>query len=306
MKLRHLALAATGNYVPHAATMLKSLLANTPDAPLCVHFMHDAGFAANQRRLLESMLAAHGATLHCMDLSDGVPASVPLVSHYPAPAWFRVLLPELLPEVERLLYLDVDLVVVDSLAPLWETDLEGNMVAAVTNVYAHEPAMTQALGLPEPSRYFNSGVMLMDLAEMRRERIGEQIFSFATAYPDLVRFADQDPLNALLHGRRLHLPLRYNVQTPCYQPGLPLVVSEAEVVAALASPAVVHFSSQKWKPWHILCDHPMRPLYDRYRRQTPWPRFIPDGATPRLLLMRVLPPPLARFVRRAARMLVPA
>src|SRR5437879_3158835 len=78
--------------------------------------------------------------------------------------WYRIFLPELLPELDRVLYLDADVIVVDSLIPLWNVDLSEDYLAAVTNVFqaahVHRPV---ELGLAGPRAYFNSGVMVLNL-----------------------------------------------------------------------------------------------------------------------------------------------
>ncbi len=66
--------------------------------------------------------------------------------------WYRIFLPDLLPEVDRILFLDADLLALDSLAPLWETDLSEHYLAAVTNVFQADHLFRPAqLGL-RPAR----------------------------------------------------------------------------------------------------------------------------------------------------------
>ena len=83
-------------------------------------------------------------------------------------------MPELLPEVERVLYLDVDTLALDDLAPLWRTDLGDAYVGAVTNVFQPDHLFHAAeLGI-RPEDYFNSGVLLLDLAALRRDGCAER------------------------------------------------------------------------------------------------------------------------------------
>lgn len=285
----HVACAATGSYVPHTATMLVSLLSHEHGCKVCVHFLHDADFSDVQRQQTKLLLKRFDAELNCIQADKFLPAGLPIIPRFSPAAWFRLLLPDFLPQCNRVIYLDSDMVVLDSLLPVWETELDGHPLAAVSDASKRALRMARTLSLAHDCHYFNSGVMLMDLACMRAEGIPAQLMDLAQANPELVFFADQDPLNRLLHKRRVVLPLRYNLQATCIVDG-PRAWSlpDKEVRTAVAHPAVVHFNDH-WKPWHYRCKHPLRGLYAEYRSKTPWPGFELEGRTPKDVLLRLLP-----------------
>src|SRR4029077_14814785 len=103
-----------------------------------------------------------------------------------------VLLPQLLGDLGRVLYLDSDLIVTGPLDELWSTDLVAHPLAAVTNpLYpGMSTAFFRVLGLPTETAYFNSGVMLIDLEDWRRNHRTEDVLRFverlasATDWPD--------------------------------------------------------------------------------------------------------------------------
>jgi lipopolysaccharide biosynthesis glycosyltransferase len=189
--------------------------------------------------------------------------------------YYRLLLPELLDApVEKVLYLDCDLVVKDSLLPLWEMPLGDRPVAAVA-----EPHFSrhEALGLPGGAPYFNSGVMLINLSAWRQLRVTEQCIGFLQAHPDKIEFWDQDALNVVLAGNWLPLHPRWNQQTIHFEPQkhrFPL--DEPVLAACLAHPAIIHYSA-KFKPWHDWCDHPRKGEYYHYLAATEWKNFTPGG-----------------------------
>jgi lipopolysaccharide biosynthesis glycosyltransferase len=205
-------------------------------------------------------------------------------------AWCRVFLPELLTNLDKVVYLDSDLIVTDSLVPLWETDISGHLLAAVTNpLYPFMPDWpTQVLGLPDRRQYFNSGVLLMNLASMRTAGCTEELRRYARNHPDN-RCPDQDALSALFHSWRLPLHPRWNVQTTLFDlPASLLPFSPAQVQEALEAPAVIHFIGP-FKPWQYLCRHPLQQLYFDHLEQTPWPVRPLEGRTPVNVLLRPLP-----------------
>ena len=166
----HVACAAEGQaYVAHSAVMLHSLLDHSDGLAIEVHYLHGPRFDRSDARLLRSMVEGGGGSIEFLEVPDADVAALPVTDQFTKAMWYRIFLPELLPQLDRVLYLDADTLIVDSLAPLWATDLEGAYLAAVTNVFqsnhVHRPA---ELGLAGPHVYFNSGVLLMNLADMRR------------------------------------------------------------------------------------------------------------------------------------------
>ena len=121
--------------------------------------------------------------------------------------YLRLLIPDLLPDdVERVLYVDSDVVVVRDLSPLWSVDFEQLAVYAVEN-FSHPtfatalPEAVSGIGASPETPYFNSGVLLMNLRVWREEGISEQVNAFLRDRPDLITWGDQDALNLAIAGR---------------------------------------------------------------------------------------------------------
>ncbi len=268
------ACACDRGYLAHCATMLASLL-ESASRPVRAHLLVGADIDRNDLGLVADQMRGGGGELVVHEVRDDRIAALKTTATFPTAHWYRVALPDLLAEADRVLYLDCDLLVLDDLTDLWKTDLEGNLLAAVTNVFPSregEAKLCSALSI-RPGEYFNTGVLLMDLAAMRREGAGERVLAFAEANHDLLFLPDGDALNAILASRRLRLDPRWNCLTGTLR--LPwsadLYGSEA-VAAAREGAAIRHFEgSGANKPWHPGADEADRALYLRYRALTPWP-----------------------------------
>ena len=168
----HISCAAEGEYVAHSAAMIHSVLEHADGRRLCVHYLHGPRFASRAAELLTGMVETGGGSISFLEVPDREVAGLPVLPQFTQAMWYRIFLPELLPGVDRVLYLDADTIAVDSLSPLWEVPLGDSYLAAVTNVFQpnhfHRPAQ---LGLPGPKVYFNSGVLLMNLDQMRARRL---------------------------------------------------------------------------------------------------------------------------------------
>lgn len=172
---------------------------------------------------------------------------LPTNARIPVAAYFRLLIPELVNETaERALYLDCDLVVTADIGALWNARLDGAVLAAVRDPGADRTNRT-SLGLSASHFYFNSGVLLIDLAAWRREKITESALDFLTRFPGrAVRNHDQDVLNACLDGRVVYLSPHWNFMP--YLRGTREHAEYAAIESGETSPHIVHFAG-KSKPW---------------------------------------------------------
>jgi len=254
--------------------MLHSLCTNARSLPVHVHVM-DGGLPNEARAYLRRVVEAHRQQIDFIRIDVARLQHLHLAEWFTPANYYRMLLPELLPQLPRVLYLDADIVVTDDLAPLWQASLGDFELGAIPNVLHPKNPQDHVrnLGLAGPRDYLNSGVLLMDLDRMRRTEMTRRLLEFAGAHPKLMLYADQDAFNGLLRGRWQRLPPRFNLQTtmlevePSQQP-----LEPRELADALARPAVIHYMGW-WKPWRLWSNHPLRGLYRKYFRELPRPVY---------------------------------
>lgn len=288
----HIACSADANYLPHAATLIQSLAASNPPDRLSVNLVHDGSVSTKQRDALMANCEQLGITLACLQPSPTEISELPPAGRFSKLIWSRLLLPELLPDVDRVLYVDADTVVLHALDPLFTTPLEGQPLAAARAPTTVEGIRNLAnLGLSPDFAYFNSGVLLMDLAEMRSENLSERIFRCARDRGASFRFPDQDALNLVCEERWQALHPRWNALASFFLGDSPQGSSnDLEYLEARTSPAILHFEgSALAKPWHARCLHPHREVYRQYRDRTPWPIECLEGESFTASMLRGLP-----------------
>lgn len=286
----HVACAADAAYLPHAAAMLRSLLSRHPGAT--THLLHGAALPAADIGRLRAMCESAGGALCAHTIADAAVAGLAEMDRIPRAMWYRLFLPDLLADVDRVLYLDCDVLVMDDLDPLWATDFGDRLLACVSNVF-ERGAETRArdLGLASPGQYFNSGVMLLNLRAWRAQDTTREVLRIARS--QRLVWPDQDALNLALAGRWLPLHPRWNCQNSLFFLDQARDVFGAPVVReATTHPAILHFEGGELaKPWHYLCKHPRRAEYFRQRAATPWPEVAVEGRTALNRLLRGLPSP---------------
>lgn len=212
-------------------------------------------------------------------------------------AFSRLLVSDLLPGMlQRLIYLDGDIVVEEDLENLWCTDLKGNTLGAVQDYAAPYVSSRfgvsswKDLGLDARAPHFNAGVLLIDFARWRAQDVGERALKYLERYGQQARIAEQETLNVVLRDEWLRLDPRWNQmhstfsfsewsETPFKE------FMRAHIDGVKQQPYIVHYTSRS-KPWMSSCRHPLRHRYEYYLKESGWKSALappPDFPEPGFL-----------------------
>ena len=243
-----LAIAFTPNYFVPAATMLRSLLdASTGDFEVICLVTEEI-----PERMQEKLLRVGEGRMYFRYLPlKGRLEGIYTDPRYTEAASFRLLLPELLPEFDRIVYIDCDVIARQDIGRLYrETDLGDKWLGVVFEAPIERQAERfRALGC-DPMRYFNSGFLLMNLARMREEKVSEKLLE-ACRVPYL-EFPDQDALNQVCQGHVLPLSPLYNgIRTffiPKYRPDFERQYGK-DFWDDVQKHATIHYTGGK--PWQL-------------------------------------------------------
>lgn len=302
----HIACASNAGYLPHVAALMESLAASNRPADLRLHLLHDDSVTPALGQELLRAAERLGLSLRLLSPPPGLIRELPPAGQrYPALIWYRILLPELLASQERVLYLDADTLVLQDLHPLWRTELGESFLAAVPQQRdMHGGEHLAGHGLATDPRYFNSGVLLMDLRRMREEGFLQRITVIGGRLGGEVPFPDQDAYNLACAGRWRALHPRWNAFASLFLSGgvADFAADDLIYAEAVASPAILHFEGSIFaKPWHYRCVHPHRALYRAYRERSPWPLVTLDGSNLKSRLLGLLPVQQQLFLGRLRR-----
>lgn len=191
-------------------------------------------------------------------------------------AYFRLFMLKLLPDdLDKILYFDCDIIVNSSLKDLWNKHFPSHIaLMAVEDDGRNAIKGPVRLGYSPADSYFNTGMLFLDLVNLRSYISHEMILNYIFQNTDRILFHDQDVLNALLHDKKQFLPLTYNVLEANYIKGHDLGTLYRQEATCLKSPVVIHFSGPI-KPWHIECKHPYKKIFYKYLGLTPYKDFQP-------------------------------
>jgi len=258
--------AAYGRF---AHTAVESVLDNHGSEDLTLWFLMAPDVTEETRSRIRRLVGDR-ARLNVIEPDmgfDDLPVStVSEFAYVSKAAYLRLLLPRLVPEhLERLLYLDSDILCVGSLRELHDLDLRENVLGAVKDAHAGKlsemgglPGLAQYPGLDPDGPYFNAGVLLIDLPSWRAEDVTGQCFEYIRRHAAEARFTDQDALNHTLYGKWHRLPKRWNHMVaeidPCTVDG----IGEARLIHSIGPV----------KLWDDSCpDNERKALYGQYHRK---------------------------------------
>lgn len=199
-------IAFTPNYFIPAATLVHSVLRCSRDNFEFICLASER-IPSEQIRILEK-IANGRASFRFPEITD-FPDGVYIDPRYSIAAEYRLLLPEMEPGYEKVIYVDCDIIVNNDLGDLFRNiNLGDNLLAAVYEApIENQAGRWEALGC-DSGKYFNSGFLIMNLEQMRREGTSSKLFDALKT--DYLEFPDQDALNMVCKGRVLPLPPVYN------------------------------------------------------------------------------------------------
>lgn len=264
-KIIPIVFASNNNYVPYLGVALYSLIKNSSEAyQYNVYIFYTDITNYNQKRL--ERMETENVKIKCVDVTEYVKdKKVKIVGHFTIEAIYRLIIPYVIPQYDKVLYFDSDLVINRDVAELYNEDIGNNVIGAVRHIVDlwFKNYIDDKLKIPY-SDCFNSGVLLINTKRFRDENIMEKFIKLISG--DIVYYhLDQDALNILCRGNTYFLDNRWNV---CWHFYFNEPIDEYKDIfyEAAKEPFITHFTSYI-KPWL----HPEREMADyfwKYARQT--------------------------------------
>lgn len=266
-------LASDRGYLPHAGTLMRSIVENCANK----HLLRFHLLSMDERvpddetlgRFVDSLAAEKVETkIHLIDRNSPFIKTVPeggTISNLST--YLRFFAPGLI-DAEKLLYLDCDMIAMDDIEQLFRTELGDKMLGAVSDLFAGPSAYKFSFSM----RYFNAGMLLINSKQWNRENSSETSMRFLRdkffpMFNNRKHYGDQDILNMLFIGRVVYVHPRYNLVNPVL---LRRSFFRGKIFEeACGRPGIVHFAggAKPWNKWEL---HPLAKNYIAYRNMTPW------------------------------------
>ena len=203
----------TGHYSVWVGTVMQSILEHT-DSRICFHILHDETLSIDNKYKLEKVARSGSSIIefHKIDENDFSVVKNQM-SRFTIGTMFRCSLPELLPNLNRIIYLDADLFVNRDIKELWDVDICEYCLAGVADegvdIHNYPKILNKYPGIKKES-YFNAGVLYMNLKKLREfGNLKKLVVDFLVENPE-VGLPDQDALNVIFHNKVLYLDGSWN------------------------------------------------------------------------------------------------
>ncbi|KRN77038.1 glycosyltransferase family 8 protein [Weissella minor] len=199
------------NFTSQLMTTVYSIWANSDsENEYNIYIVQEERLASTEA--LELFFDKFGMTYHPIVIDKNDFSKAPVSKRYPKSIYFRLLAHEYLPtDLDKILYLDADILCINDITPFYETDISDYLYAA--SMHADALNLTSTVNKirldTDTENYYNSGVLLMNLANIRQKVTSEDIFNFIEQYKNLLILPDQDVLNKLYGEDILPVPDSY-------------------------------------------------------------------------------------------------
>ena len=240
------------NYIPVVRVMISSLLDKNPNTHFSVYLAYSDMDCFDFEKIIKDF-DENRVILYPIKITDLQLNDAPVEKRYPKEMYYRIFAATFLPrELDRVLYLDPDIVCLNSINELYNMDLKENFFAAASHVNPPLQMFNNIrLSVPSSSRYCNSGVLLINLEALRKEQVIQDVFVYIKANKWRLMLPDQDVLNGLYHNKFITIDcLKYNLGDKCLMQRKNLSSNKKITLKWISENTVfVHYFGRN-KPWN--------------------------------------------------------
>lgn len=258
--------ACDENYaMPFSITVESLLLSKNDDSFYDIYCLIPKDFKKEIRTRIDSLYERYKEfRITYINLENAFNEVILKSEHISFVTFYRFKIPELLPDYNKALYLDVDMIIKDDLQELLGVELDDFYVGAVKHPSLLDRTHIQGHKVPENS-YFNAGMLLFNLKKIRHDKLDNKMISMI---PWDLPIHDQDILNVACGSKVKHLDLKYNMMTRlCYlsEKKRAYKIYGVDYINAATKPVIIHYANKE-KPWHYSNLHYNRDWDDIFLR----------------------------------------
>lgn len=281
--IAHIVYASDDKFAEILGVSLVSLYENSKDMDDIVVYILDSGILEQNKRKLLSVCHFYNRSeitfIYAKNISDKLSMNV-VVDRGSLSQYARLFVSSDLPdELQRVLYLDCDIIINRSIRELWNLDLHGKTIGALMDAFSKY--YRGNIGLEENDVMFNSGVMLIDLDKWKKDEIERKVLDFIVSKHGKVQQGDQGALNAVLSHDTYCFEPHFNSVTIFYdftykemiiyrKP--PRFYLEEQIKEAVNNPSIIHFTTSflSKRAWMKGCEHKYVGEWIKYKKMSPW------------------------------------
>lgn len=280
-------LASDENYVQHLTVVIASILKNANISDELYFYILSNKISESSKTKILQVKDIKECSMIFIELDVVHFEKCPVFNnHITITMYYRYMIASVCPDIDKIIYLDCDVVVEDSLAELFNTNIDDYWIGAVEDVgYTFHRQFDERM---YKFFYVNSGVLLINLKKWREDNIEKLLFDTTIEMHDKILQGDQDIINLALREKCLTLDYKWNVQDTFFRKNAEVRknTNKKLILKAAKNPSIIHFTGAK-KPWQELII-PKATSYLKYLQYTPWKGSLPTDVEYKKYLWRSL------------------
>lgn len=255
----HIGYGIDNNYARCCASSIASFCLNNPTKNFNFHIMAKDLSTINKKQF-EQLAQLYSVNIYIYEINIDTLAKLPTQTHLPIATYFRFILPLILDNVDKLFYIDADIICLQNADDLFSINLKDNIIGAVPDLPWMNTKRNKALNL-QNHIYFNAGMLIINITKWNKFNTFTKVLQAIQNEPQKFRYLDQDALNLILTNHIQYLDTKFNC----------IDINSIEQKNII----LLHFAAHP-KPWNIAfpiskgCNKFNKNLYQYYENKTPW------------------------------------
>ncbi len=275
MKL-NIAYSSDNNYAKQLGISILSLLESNAKTEEINIYVIDNGINESNKEKIEEIVKKYNRNIVFFKFKE-ICKNLKTDNTFSLSSFGRIFLSSI-KDIDKIIYIDCDMVVCKSLKELFDTDMTNYYVAGVQDNVSK--FYRELVGLSEVDRYINAGFLLINTKKWREDNIEEKCIKFIERYHGSVPHHDQGVINGVCKEKIYILPPQYNLQCPMFDyqtkeirqlSNIEEYYKQEEIDYAKKNPVIIHFTKGFFnRPWNVKCTHPLKDKYLYYMNKSPW------------------------------------
>lgn len=247
------------NYARCMAVSIASFCINNKNKNFCFYIV--ASDLLNETKIkLEVLAKNYNIDIIIYEINKEFFYDMPITHEISLATYFRILLPDIVVDIDKLYYIDADIVCLKDAEDFFNITLDDNIIAAVSDGKKMNNKRNKALNLKQHI-YFNAGVLIINIKKWNDNKISDKVLTIINKYRNIIKYEDQDALNIVLSKKIKYISKKFN----CLNLG---DINNKEII-------LLHFASHP-KPWNedwplnFMYNNFTKDLYKQLENKTPW------------------------------------
>ena len=247
-------LSCDNKYAKYAGVVITSVLKNADKNDDLHFYILDGGISNDNKNKILSLSSIKDCNIYFIDIDENIFSDFKKITthkYISLPAYYRLKMPSLFPNLDRIIYFDCDVIVEKDLKDLFNIEMGEASLAGVLDI-------KKVLQKTNPT-YTNSGILVMDLKNMRKQNLEAKFFEYAKKNLDKIVCGDQEIINKVCKGEIQNIDSKWNVQISNFS-------NRSDYTK---HPYIVHFIGKN-KPWQYTSFSYRKDLFYKYLQVSPW------------------------------------